>query len=58
MTVTPTAPLVAGEARPGAVPAEQPAAASGRGPANRTVPDIVDVWGCDSFPASDPPANW
>jgi RNA polymerase-binding transcription factor DksA len=21
-------------------------------------PDIVDVWGFDSFPASDPPANW
>jgi RNA polymerase-binding transcription factor DksA len=21
-------------------------------------PDIVDVWGYDSFPASDPPANW
>jgi len=21
-------------------------------------PDIVDVWGQDSFPASDPPANW
>ncbi|MGW1339515.1 TraR/DksA family transcriptional regulator [Kribbella sp. NPDC002412] len=21
-------------------------------------PDIVDVWGADSFPASDPPANW
>ncbi len=20
--------------------------------------DIVDVWGCGSFPASDPPANW
>ncbi|TCN32888.1 RNA polymerase-binding transcription factor DksA [Kribbella orskensis] len=20
--------------------------------------DIVDVWGIDSFPASDPPANW
>jgi hypothetical protein len=20
--------------------------------------DIVDVWGRDSFPASDPPANW
>lgn len=20
--------------------------------------DIVDVWGHDSFPASDPPANW
>jgi hypothetical protein len=21
-------------------------------------PDIVEVWGHDSFPASDPPANW
>ncbi|MFG1819375.1 hypothetical protein ACGFIF_36830 [Kribbella sp. NPDC049174] len=21
-------------------------------------PDIVEVWGKDSFPASDPPANW
>ncbi|WP_199511975.1 hypothetical protein [Nucisporomicrobium flavum] len=21
-------------------------------------PDIVEVWGRDSFPASDPPANW
>ena len=20
--------------------------------------DIVDEWGMDSFPASDPPANW
>ena len=20
--------------------------------------DIVEVWGFDSFPASDPPANW
>jgi hypothetical protein len=20
--------------------------------------DIVDEWGADSFPASDPPANW
>jgi hypothetical protein len=20
--------------------------------------DIVDTWGLDSFPASDPPANW
>jgi hypothetical protein len=20
--------------------------------------DIVDIWGRDSFPASDPPANW
>jgi hypothetical protein len=22
------------------------------------VVDPVDVWGIDSFPASDPPANW
>ena len=21
-------------------------------------PDVVDVWGADSFPASDPPSNW
>jgi hypothetical protein len=24
----------------------------------RTRADIVEVWGRDSFPASDPPANW
>ena len=23
-----------------------------------TVPDLVDIWGNDSFPASDAPANW
>ena len=22
------------------------------------VTDIIDQWGMDSFPASDPPANW
>ncbi len=22
------------------------------------LPDLVDQWGLDSFPASDPPANW
>lgn len=26
--------------------------------ADPTVPDIVEVWGNDSFPASDAPANW
>jgi hypothetical protein len=25
---------------------------------SRPLRDIVDVWGEDSFPASDPPANW
>jgi hypothetical protein len=24
----------------------------------RPVPDIVEEWGLQSFPASDPPANW
>jgi RNA polymerase-binding transcription factor DksA len=27
-------------------------------PSSRPLRDIVDVWGEDSFPASDPPANW
>ena len=26
--------------------------------ARTAVPDIVDIWGLDSFPASDAPANW
>lgn len=25
---------------------------------DETAEDIVDVWGQDSFPASDAPANW
>ena len=30
-----------------------------RGDVDRAAPrDIVDQWGLDSFPASDPPANW
>jgi hypothetical protein len=58
MTLTLPAPNVAGEARLRALPAQRPAAASRRVPSDRTIPDIVDVWGHDSFPASDPPANW
>lgn len=27
-------------------------------PADTTTLDLVDQWGLDSFPASDPPANW
>lgn len=27
-------------------------------PDDKTAEDIVDVWGQDSFPASDAPANW
>ena len=57
MTSTITAPLVVGDVRPREKPAEHSAEAR-RLDADRTVPDIVDVWGHDSFPASDPPANW
>jgi hypothetical protein len=58
MTEALPAPNVDGEARPRAVPAERPASASRRVPTDRYIPDIVDVWGRDSFPASDAPANW
>jgi hypothetical protein len=37
------------------IPAERGERHSG---AARTWPDSVEVWGRDSFPASDPPANW
>lgn len=57
MTVTVIAPLVAHDAAPRAVQAQRAELAS-LGVADTTVPDIVDVWGRDSFPASDAPANW
>jgi hypothetical protein len=58
MTLTLPAPNAADEARPRAVPVERAAATARRVPADETLPDIVDVWGKDSFPASDAPANW
>lgn len=33
-------------------------ARKGRVETERTGPDLVEIWGRDSFPASDPPANW
>jgi hypothetical protein len=57
MTVTTTARRAADAAQPrtqapSAVPAEPPLGAA------TTLEDIVDLWGQDSFPASDAPANW
>jgi hypothetical protein len=43
------AAVAAGGRAPRKVPARDPRADDG---------DIVEVWGRDSFPASDPPANW
>jgi hypothetical protein len=55
MSVTLTAPARATGPRTTAAAAVPPAK---HRPATSTGPDIVDIWGRDSFPASDPPANW
>lgn len=48
-------------------PTHPEAVAAAAGPATRKSPspeahadatDIVEIWGLDSFPASDPPTNW
>jgi hypothetical protein len=58
MTVTFTATPMADEARTRGAAAQASAATRGQTGAASNVPEIVDVWGRDSFPASDPPANW
>lgn len=58
MTAILTSPLVASETRPRAARPESLEPSRRHHDADGTVPDIVDVWGHDSFPASDAPANW
>ena len=56
MTTSVTAPAGARHSRPAR--GGQAAAGEPLIEADPAVPDIVEVWGNDSFPASDAPANW
>lgn len=58
MTTTAVAPIRTRSGRPMTA---RPADPDLRTEARVDVPDgidVVEVWGHDSFPASDPPANW
>ncbi len=41
-----------------AIPAGPVTWAAPAQPVQEEPADLVEVWGIDSFPASDPPANW
>lgn len=58
MTMLVAAPHVTTGARTPNAPAEPAPPTQRRVDAERAVMDIVDIWGRDSFPASDAPANW
>jgi hypothetical protein len=58
MTMTLADVRVTVVARPRAAVVSSPSPTRRHLDAETSVPDIVDVWGHDSFPASDPPANW
>jgi hypothetical protein len=59
--LTPPCPVPGGQSDPSAQtslpPDERPRPGPRDGPAEHEW-DVVDEWGCGSFPASDPPANW
>ena len=58
MTLTLTGPQVPEDARLARATNPPPHGRDHHPQSGRTRPDIVEVWGRDSFPASDPPANW
>ena len=58
MSATLTSPPAAQERRLRSATTVSPPATERDLHAAGTGPDIVEIWGRDSFPASDAPANW